>query len=246
MKKGIVWFPVLLSILFSFSPAMGAPADTVVIAQGVDPTTLDPHHRWDTPAYNVTMNIFENLVVRSADLKMEPRLSTSYRLVNDTTWEFDLRQGVKFHNGEDFNAAAVKFSLDRLADPKSKLQQTSLQVIERVEIVNEYRVRLITKEPYPYLDTTLTTQGAILAPKYFQEKGAAYISTHPVGTGPYRLVRWIKDDQLELEANPTYWRGVPRIKKAIFRPIPEDTSRVAGLQTQELDVIVNIPPTWPV
>ena len=136
----------------------------------------------------------------------------------------------------------MKFSLERLADPRNKLQQTALQIIERVDILDDYKVQIITKKPYPYLDAQLTLLGAMVPPKYVQENGIAHIATHPVGTGPYKLVRWLKDDQLELEANPNYWRGVPRIKKAIFRPIPEDTSRVAGLQTQELDIIVNIPP----
>ncbi len=242
MKKGIMLLLLLSFIGLSFHIAAGAPKDTVVIAQGVDPTTMDPHYRYDSPAFNITMNIFENLLIRSTDLKIEPLLATSYRLINDTTWEFTLRNGVKFQNGEDFNAASVKFSLERLADPRNKLQQTALQIIERVDILDDYKVQIITKKPYPYLDAQLTLLGAMVPPKYVQEKGIAYIATHPVGTGPYKLVRWLKDDQLELEANLNYWRGVPRIKKAIFRPIPEDTSRVAGLQTQELDIIVNIPP----
>jgi peptide/nickel transport system substrate-binding protein len=242
MKKKIILLALLSFIGLGFQTVEGAPKDAVVIAQGVDPTTLDPHYRYDSPAFNITVNIFENLLIRSADLKIEPLLAASYRLINDTTWEFTLRKGVKFHNGEDFNAASVKFSLERLADPKNKLQQTGLQIIERVDILDEYKVRIITKKPYPYLDAQLTLIGAMLPPKYVQDKGIANIGTHPVGTGAYKLVRWLKDDQLELEANPGYWRGVPRIKKAIFRPIPEDTSRVAGLQTRELDVIVNIPP----
>jgi peptide/nickel transport system substrate-binding protein len=242
MKKGMIFILVLTITLMGFHAAGGASRDAVVIAQGVDATTMDPHMRWDTPAINIAMNIFDFLLIRSPELKIEPFLATSYRLVNDTTWELTLRQGVKFHNGEEFNADAVKFSLERLADPKNKLQQTALQIIDRVDIINEFRVQIITKRPFPYLDAQLTNVGAVIPPKYFQEKGQAYISTHPVGTGAYKLVRWLKDDQLELEANPNYWRGLPRIKRAIFRPIPEDTSRVAGLQTQELDIIVNIPP----
>jgi peptide/nickel transport system substrate-binding protein len=82
----------------------------------------------------------------------------------------------------------------------------------------------------------------MLPPKYVQEKGAAQIALNPIGTGPYKLVRWAKDDQIELRANEDYWRGAPKIKKVIFRPIPEATTRVAGLQTREVDIIVNIPP----
>ncbi|HXZ38741.1 MAG TPA: ABC transporter substrate-binding protein, partial [Thermodesulfobacteriota bacterium] len=242
MKIAILMVCFCLSILLPLDPAEAAPKDSVVIAQGIDATTLDPHMRWDTAAINILMNIYDFLLVRSPDLKILPLLASSYKIVNDSTWELNLRQGVKFHNGEDFNAAAVKFSLERLADPRNKLQQTALQIIERVEIINEYRVHIITKKPFPYLDAQLTNVGAVIPPKYFQERGPSHFSLHPVGTGPYKLVRWTKDDQLEVEANSTYWRGVPRIKRAVFRPIPEDTSRVAGLQTQELDVIVNIPP----
>jgi peptide/nickel transport system substrate-binding protein len=114
------------------------------------------------------MNIYDFLLTRAPDLKIQPLLATSYRIVNDTTWELNLRQGVKFHNGEEFNAAAVKFSLERLADPKNKLQQTALQIIERVDIINEYRVHVITKKPFPYLDAQLTNVGAVIPPKYFQ------------------------------------------------------------------------------
>ena len=242
MKIAILMVCFCLSILLPLDPAEAAPKDSVVIAQGIDATTLDPHMRWDTAAINILMNIYDFLLVRSPDLKILPLLASSYKIVNDSTWELNLRQGVKFHNGEDFNAAAVKLSLERLADPRNKLQQTALQIIERVEIINEYRVHIITKKPFPYLDAQLTNVGAVIPPKYFQERGPSHFSLHPVGTGPYKLVRWTKDDQLEVEANSTYWRGVPRIKRAVFRPIPEDTSRVAGLQTQELDVIVNIPP----
>jgi peptide/nickel transport system substrate-binding protein len=98
MKKGIMFLLLLSFIGLRFHIASGAPKDTVVIAQGVDPTTMDPHYRYDSPAFNITMNIFENLLIRPADLKIEPLLATSYQLINDTTWEFALRKGVKFHN----------------------------------------------------------------------------------------------------------------------------------------------------
>ena len=242
MKKGIFLFFILPVVWMNFNLAQGADKDTIVIAQGVDPTTLDPQNHYETPAFNVCLNIFGTLLRRTTDMKIEPSLATSYKLINDTTWEFDLRKGVKFHNGEDFDATSVKFSLERMADPKNKLKQTSFQVIDRVEIIDPYKVRIITKRPYPLLDAELCQIGAMLPPKYVQEKGPVYISTHPVGTGPYKFVSWAKDDQLVLQANENYWRGAPKIKKVIFRPIPEATTRVAGLQTQELDIIVNIPP----
>jgi peptide/nickel transport system substrate-binding protein len=214
----------------------------VVIAQGVDPGTLDPQDHYETPAFNVLLNIYETLFLRDDEMKLQPLLATYSKLINDNTWEFGLRKGIKFHNGEDFNAAAVKFSLERIADPKNKLKQTTLQgIITKVDIIDDYTVRVTTSKPYPYLDAQLGHIGAIMPPKHTQEKGKG-ISNSPVGTGPFKFVRWVKDDQLSLEANEQYWRGAPKIKKIIYRPIPEATTRVAGLQTQELDIIVNIPP----
>ena len=117
-----------------------------------------------------------------------------------------------------------------------------LQIIDRVDIIDDYTVRVIHKEPNPILEKELCIGGGMLPPKYFQEKGPAHFALNPVGTGPYKFVRWVKDDHILLEANEKYWRGTPKIKKVLFRPIPEATTRVAGLQTQELDIIVNIPP----
>ncbi len=243
MKKAFLVVCALAIVSCSFAPAIAAPKDTLVIAQGVDPGTLDPQNHYETPAFNVLLNVYETLLVRNDEMKLTPLLATSWKLINDTTWEFALRKGVKFQNGEEFNAAAVKFSLERIADGKNKLKQTTLVgIIDRVDIINDYTVRVITTKPYPYLDAQLGHIGAIMPPKYTQEKGPAYIALNPVGTGPYKFVRWVKDDQLVLEANEKYWGGAPRIKKVTFRPIPEATTRVAGLQTQEVDIIVNIPP----
>lgn len=232
----------ILLVFLGFTLSWGAPKNTLVIAHAQDPVTLDPHNSIDYPSFNVFTNICETLIHRLPDLRLEPLLATSYKLINDTTWEFRLRQGVKFHNGEDFNAASVKLSLERIADPKNKLRQVMLQVIDRVEIIDDYTVRIITKTPNPFLDKTLSVMGAMLPPKYFQDKGPKYIATNPVGTGPYKFVRWVKDDHLELEANENYSRGAPRIKKVIFRPVPEATTRVSGLQAQEFDIIENLPP----
>jgi peptide/nickel transport system substrate-binding protein len=244
MKKGLFLFLILAFVLIGFSPSFAArDKDTVVIAQGVDPTTMDPQNHMETPAWNVHLQMFDTLLQRDSEIKIKPLLAESYKIVNDLTWEFKLRKGVKFHNGEDFNAAAVKFVLERMADPKLKLRQTVFQgVIDRVDVVDDYTVRIITKAPYPVMDAMLCIYGQVIPPKYFEEKGPAHFALNPIGTGPYKFVRWVKDDHIILEANDQYWRGAPKIKKVMFRPIPEATTRVAALQTQEADIITNIPP----
>src|SRR5262245_30558906 len=97
------------------------PTGRVVLAQGVDPTTLDPHNHQETPASNVLLNIYDTLLFRDKDLKLIPWLAESWRVVNPTTWEFKIRKGVKFHNGEEVDAEAVKFSLERLVNPDLKM-----------------------------------------------------------------------------------------------------------------------------
>ena len=155
-----------------------------------------------------------------------------------------MRRGVKFHNGEDFNAQSAKFSLERVMDPKTKLKQSYHQdYYERIEIMDDYTIRIITKNFRPYLDKKLCYVPAMIPRRYFQEKSPSDIAKNPVGSGPYKFVRWTRDDHILLEANEHYWRGAPPIKKVLFRPIPEPMSRIAGLQTKELDIIADVPHT---
>ena len=239
------WLALLVALLALSSPAWAAPTGTVVVAQGVDPTTLDPMNHQETPAANLARNIFDPLLERDQDLKIQPALAAELpKLVSPTVWEFKLRPGVKFQNGEPVDAEAVKFSLERLVDPKLKLRgATPFAPIDHVDVVDPLTVRVHTKAPWPILETALTqSQTVILPPKYYRDKDMAYVAKNPVGSGPFKFVRWVKDDRIELEANEQYWRGAPRIKKLIFRPIPDDAVRVAALQNGEVDIAVNIPP----
>jgi peptide/nickel transport system substrate-binding protein len=238
-------FALLVATLSLSSPAWAAPAGTVVVAQGVDPTTLDPMNHQETPAANLARNIFDTLLERDQDLKIQPALAIEMpKLVASTVWEFKLRPGVKFQNGEPVDAEAVKFSLERLVDPKLKLRgATPFAPISHVEVVDSLTVRVHTKAPWPILDTLMSGTGAaILPPKYYRENDMAHVAKNPVGSGPFKFVRWVKDDHIELQANEQYWRGAPRIKKLVFRPIPDDAVRVAALQNGEVDIAVNIPP----
>jgi peptide/nickel transport system substrate-binding protein len=217
----MTWIRLALAaaLLAAFPAAVSAaPQGRVVVAQGVDPTTLDPMNHQETPAGNVCRNIFDTLLERDQELKMQPALARELpKLVAPTVWEFKLRPGVKFQNGEPVDAEAVKFSLERLVDPKNKMRGSPpFAPISHVEIVDALTVRVHTKAPWPILDTQMGAgQASIVPPKYYR---------------------------IELEANEQYWRGAPRVKTLIFRPIPDDAVRVAALQNGEVDVAVNIPP----
>jgi peptide/nickel transport system substrate-binding protein len=154
------------------SPATAQPGrDTVVVAQGVDPTTLDPQNHQETPAGNLARQLFDTLLERNQELKIEPALATAMpTLVSPTAWEFKLRPGIKFHNGEPVDAEAVRFSLERLIDPKNKLRgATAFAPLSHVEIVDPLTVRIHTKAPWPILDT-LMGGAAILPPKYYRAR----------------------------------------------------------------------------
>jgi len=222
--------------------AWGAPQGKVVIAQGVDPTTLDTQNQQETPASVVATHIFDTLVERDQNLKIVPALASELpKLVAPTVWEVKLRKGVKFHNGEDFNAESVKYSLERV---KSGLRASSnFRPIDNVEIVDPYTVKVHTSKPWPTFTTIMGfRQASMYPPKAYAGKDSAFISKNPIGTGPYKFVRWSKDEEIVLEANEQYWRGAPKIKTVVFRPIPDDAVRVAALQNGEVDVAVNIPP----
>ena len=178
--------PVLLTfvvILFISGTAFSASEGTIVIAQGVDPGTLDPQDHYETPAFNVLLNIYETLVVRDDEMKLMPLLATSWRLINDTTGEFALPKGVKFQNGEDFNAAAVKFSLERIADGKNKLKQTTLVgIINRVEVIDDHTVRVITDpSPIPTSTPNSATSEPSCPPNTLRKKGRRTSPAIPSG-----------------------------------------------------------------
>ena len=243
MRRHLVWIVAAAALLALAPWAWAAPSGKVVVAQGVDPTTLDPQDHEETPAFNVLLNIYDTLLVRDKNLNITPWLATERpKLINPTTWEVKLRQGVKFTNGEEFDAEVAKFSLERMANPANNLRMTALRTIARVDVKDKYTIQIVTAKPFPTLEAHLTLRGAMLPPKYFKEHDKAFLARNPVGTGAFKFVRWVKDDRIELEANEQWWNGAPKIKTLIFRPIPEETTRMSALQTGEVDIATNVPP----
>jgi peptide/nickel transport system substrate-binding protein len=234
-----------VAVLSVAAPGL-APAqapDSLVVAQGVDMQTGDPHKTTLTHAVNVLSNIYDTLIWRDASLALKPGLALSWRAVDPTTWEFKLRQGVKFHNGEPFNAQAVKFSFERMLDPKTKWPGAgALRLIKGVTVVDDATVRFTTERPWPLLPRFLGYYGTIVPPGLLAQKGDDALVRHPVGTGPYRFAHWVKDDRVELEANPDFWGGKPKIGRVTFRAIPSESSRLAELLAGSVHLINLVPP----
>ena len=224
-----------------------AAKDKVVVAFGSNIPTLDPHMHSSRLAHIADWHLYDTLMDRDPKTyKPSPGLATSLKNLNPTTWELKLRTGVKFHNGEPFNAEAVKFTLDRVLDPATKsVTRGNFTWIKEVKVIDDNTVQIITAKPFPAAAEFLTL-AYIVPPKYLKSVGDEEFSRKPVGTGPYKFVEWKKAEHLIVEANENYWKGspkgMPKIKTIVFRTIPETTTQIAELLSGGVDIIRNVPP----
>jgi peptide/nickel transport system substrate-binding protein len=234
---------IALGSIGLFVAAHAAPRGQIVAALDSDRETLDPHQATGTIDYMVLMHVFDHLIARNPEsMKLVGSLAESWKSVDDLTWEFRIRKGVKFHNGEPLNADAVKFSIERVLDPAQKSYlRDRFKGITQVQVIDEFGVRLKTEKPNPVLLERLTNL-AILPPKYVKEKGDAHIAKNPVGSGPYHFVEWVRGQRLVVEAHPGYWGPEPAVKTLVFRPIPDVGTSIAEMLAGGVDFIRLVPP----
>ena len=227
-------------------PARAAAPDEVVVAQSADAYTMDPGRHSVFPTANILFQIYDALVTIDPDGGFRPALALDWSNPDPLTWRFRLRPGVRFHNGEPMNAAAVKASFDRVLDPAFKSPYLSrISAVKAVAVVDGMTVDFHTAQPYPTMLSSLyeaSFPALITPPGYLAQNGPEALATAPVGTGPYRFVEWRKDDRVVLEANPDYWGGKPAIARAVFRPIKETRTRIAELRSGGVQLAVDIPP----
>nr|WP_250813185.1 ABC transporter substrate-binding protein [Neorhizobium tomejilense] len=226
--------------------AAAQSTSTVVIAQAADAYSMDPAKHSAFPTANILFQIYDGLVTQNEKGEISPALATSWSNPDPLTWRFKLREGVKFHNGEAFNAAAVKYTFDRALDPNFKAPYYSrISQIKAVNVVDDYTIDIKTDKPFPTMLLSLyeaSFPALIVPPAYTAQNNGADLGAKPVGTGPYRFLEWKKDERVVLEANPDYWGGKPAINKVIFRPIKETRTRIAELKSEGVDIGVDVPP----
>ncbi|CDN57245.1 Extracellular solute-binding protein, family 5 middle family protein 21 (plasmid) [Neorhizobium galegae bv. officinalis bv. officinalis str. HAMBI 1141] len=232
----------------AFAPVSALAAGKLTVSSPQDPGSWDPIDTFLVNWASVSTNIFDGLTYRGPDLKLVPGLATSWEVLdNGMRIRFKLREGVKFHNGEAFNAEAVKFTFDRLLGPEGAKgpQQSNYNSIGSVDVIDATTIDMKLKVADPVILTKLAGYGAmIVPPKYIAEKGDAYFNAHPVGTGAFKFVSYEPKVNIVLAANPDYFGGAPKISDLEYKFISEPATAVAELQAGRVDLV--IPPTIPI
>lgn len=226
----------------------------LIIAAGSDITSLDPHTTSDVPSGNVQINLFESLTKTDENFELQPHLAESWEDVEEDVWEFTLREDVTFSDGEAFNAEAVEANLERLMDPDVASPRAGLfEIIEEIEVVDEYTIRLHTEMPFSALPAHLSTYpSSMVSPALIEEDYANMedggqpgdaVNEGPEGTGMFTLNNWDPGNEIVLDAKDDYWNERVSFDSVTFKVVPEDLTRVGELETGASHIIDPLTPS---
>jgi len=209
-----------------------------------DFTTLDPHMSTSAGDRDVYYQLYNTLVGLDPSLNIVPELAESWEQPDALSYVFRLRKGVKFHDGSDFNAEAVKWNVERMVNPATgSIRRSELGNIKAVEVLEPHTVRFGLKEPDAALLATLTDRAGMMVSRAAVEKHGRDFARNPVGTGPFQFVEWVKDDRLRVKRFAAYWRkGAPHLDEVVYKPIPDHTVKLTALRTGTLDLVDELPP----
>jgi len=238
-------FLTLLAVVLGLAgpaPAQSR-AETITYAITSDVDSWDPPNSVQRTAIIFGYQVFNHLAERDLKtMKVGPSLAVSWKPLDETTWEVKLRQNVRFHDGSPFTARDVKATFDRVLDPTKKLTARGNHAkIKSVEVVDDHTVRFKTDGPYPLFAERLTAL-VMQSEKVIKEKGHDWMQENPVGTGPYKLVRWNRRQEHLLVRNDDYWGPKPAYKHVRIRIIPDVATQIAELISGGVDIIKAVAP----
>jgi peptide/nickel transport system substrate-binding protein len=234
-------------VAFSIGVAGLASAQTLTIGVRAGPESMDPHYTGTGTHAESMKHVFDTLVTSGDQLQLEPGLAESWKTINDTTWEFKLRRNVKFHDGSEFTAEDVKFSIERIP-MASGPNPTTVYVrrVKEVQIVDPYTVHILTDGPAPTLASDFVrlfivshTAAADLTRDNHNE--AFNTGKATIGTGPFKFVSWTPKSELVLDRFDQHWRGPAAWQRVVRKELPNDAARVAQLRAGQVDMIVRVP-----
>lgn len=244
MTRWMAFSLTALLLLTLLGPAAPAPAPSGLLRIGMEssPTTMDPGLSTDLYSQQVYSHVLEGLLMLDPQGVTQPALAESWTPSADgRTWTFKLRPNVKFHDGTDFTAEDVKYTIDRILSPETRSpQRGALSQITSVDAVDPRTVRITTRAPFVPILTNLATSAYVLPRGYHSRVGRDF-ARRPVGTGPYRWVEWVPEERIVLEANPDYYAGRPSMDRLQFRFIPEASVRLAEVESGGVDLIAGVP-----
>ncbi|WP_199177658.1 glutathione ABC transporter substrate-binding protein GsiB [Erwinia sp. B116] len=231
-------------LLGSMAAVPAWAAKDITVAVGSNFTTLDPYDANDTLSQAVAKSFYQGLFGFDKEMKLQNVLAESYQVSDDgLNYTIKLRQGVKFQDGTDFNAAAVKANLDRASAPDNHLKRGNLfRPVAGTSVVDEHTVKITLKAPFSaFINTLASPVAAMISPDALKKYGKD-IGFHPVGTGPYEFVTWNQTDFVKVKKFAGYWKpGYPKLDSITWRPVVDNNTRSAMLQTGEANFAFPIP-----
>ncbi len=265
MKKILVAKMIILGLIISFTggcvpsddvvytgpaPEVIAEDQEIVIAIGAEPENLDPMMMSSSPAATVAQHMVDSLIYLAPDGSLQPALAESWEPSEDgLSWTLILREGVSFHNGEPFNADAVKYNLDRfLGIGQFEGEDTAafaflLNRVTEIEVIDDYEVKLHLSDIFAPIASHLSHSFiGIHSPASLEALGSGEYAEKPVGTGPFKFQEWSRGEKIVMEKNEDYWGEAPVLDSVKFKFVPEGSARVMMLETGEADAIMAVPP----
>ena len=231
------------SVLALGAPVAKAQEPKLTVGLTSDFPSLDPLMDLSPIGFNLRLNLYDQLTEIRKDGSVGERLAKSWQSSPDAkTWTFELRTDAKFHDGSPLTVDDAIWTIRKALDDARSPLKVYLSKVQSVERASDTQVRFNLVEPFAIFDRQLTFV-SILPRKAYEAMGEAEFGQKPIGSGPYRLVRRIKDDRTELAAFDQYWRGAPKIKSVILRPIPSPFARNSALLTGEIDIDPSVPPS---